>query len=389
MVEETDHLTPDLCAALLRGEVPTRALAKTLFEHLLRRCPECLVGWKSYRQSLDNTAPDLETPVRQVIERFAGLRQRARQEEEQAAKLLRELEKLPDLPARVTRVRRSRRFRSWALCERLLAQSQSLSFEHPSESAEVAELAIETAWALDDKSLGQELISDLIARGWASLGHARRLGGQPALAQETFAMCRFFLEQGTGDPLVEAEVAGLVALLRRDQRQLTEAAQLHDRSVAVYNHLGAGQLLARALLQRAVTRVADEKPEAAVADLRRCLELLTDEADPRFRLCAQQTLIQTLHQLGHSEEAHRRFEELASAEWQPTDPWSRLRQHLLKAQLAGGTDQADKAQEALTAARWSLVESGIFHRSTVPPRSLIALLIESRPRASDAAEDGP
>ncbi|MDY7094152.1 MAG: hypothetical protein SX243_14375 [Acidobacteriota bacterium] len=395
MTDEPKHLTQGQCDALMRGELPPRPLAQQLFQHLLDLCPVCLEAWQSYRQALSQasagalpgppeTAEELSETVRLTIERISALRERVQRERGQADELLRELRQLPDLRARVTRVRRSRRFRSWALCERLFQESHNLSFERPAQAADFAELAIEAAWALDDQSLGRELISDLLARGWVALGNARRLGGQPSLAAETFAMGQFFLEQGSGDPLVLAEIAGLEALLRRDQRYFPEAMRLHDRCVTIYRDLEDEQQLGSALLQRAVTRAAAGELEAAVSELRRSLELLDPEVDSRLALCARHTLILYLQRLGEQDEAELLLAELAPTAARPTDPWSRLRRRWLDAEMARAAGRAEEAESAFAEVHWAFVEGGVFHRGAMPPRSLMAVLADSADPTQDA-----
>lgn len=399
MTDEPQHLTQDQCEAMMRGELPPRPLARQLFQHLLDLCPVCLEAWQSYRKALSRasagalpgppeTAEELSESVRRTVERISALRERVQRERGQADELLRELHQLPDLRARVTRVRRSRRFRSWALCERLFQESHNLSFERPSEAADFAELAIEAAWALDDKGLGRELISDLLARGWVALGNARRLGGQLSLAAETVAMGHFFLEQGSGDPLVQAEIAGLEALLRRDQRYFDEAMRLHDRCVTIYRDLEDEQQLGSALLQQAVTRAAAGELETAVTELRNSLALLDPAVDSRLELCARHTLILYLQRLGEREEAEVLLAELAPTAARPMDPWGRLRRRWLDAELARAAGRSEEADSALTEVHWAFVEGGVFHRGALPPRSLMAVLADSADPSQEAKEGG-
>jgi tetratricopeptide (TPR) repeat protein len=391
--EDSKHFDSARCEALLRGDLSPRAAAQDLLRHLLELCPDCRAGWQGYWSAAAagreaepaperaETREGLEAAVERVIERVGKLRQRVREERERAETLFQELQQLPDLPARVQRVRRSKRFRSWALCERLLAESLGLSFERPEEASHHAELAVETAWALDDSNLGRELISDLMARGWAALAHARRLGGRIRLAEEAFTMGRYFLEQGSGDPLVVAEVGGLDALLHRDLGKLAEAIALHNRCVAIYEGLGSQPQRATALLQRATTRATATEYDAAAKDLRQCLEILNAPQraaaiDPRLRLCAEHSLIWTLHRLGEHQEARHRLERLVAEPTQPADPWARLSRNWLQAELARGTDGEESPQKYFARAQQSLVDGGVFHPAALPPRSLLAVLLE-------------
>ncbi|MCB1057616.1 MAG: tetratricopeptide repeat protein, partial [Acidobacteria bacterium] len=279
------HLTQDQCQDLTRGQLPPRRLVHQLFEHLLELCPVCRAEWDSFCENLrdgDDTPPvdlrpptgspenqgaDLDRSVERALGRVAGLGRQVKRERREARKLLRELLALPDLKSRVTRVRRSRRFRSWALCELLFEEGRRAGFERPDEAVGLAELAIETAWALDEGRLSRGLISDLLARAWALLANARRLGAELASAGETFLMAYFFVEQGSGDPLVLAEIMSLEASLRRDQRRFDLALKLHDRVIAIYRKAGERHLQGRALLKKAITQAEIGDLEPGIYDV--------------------------------------------------------------------------------------------------------------------------
>lgn len=395
MREGEQHLTAEQGHALLRGELEPQMVVNRLFRHLLALCPECKEGWQELqaqgqrgdRETPPATQQELEDQLTKIFEglrsRVKGLRQRITRERDQAEGLLQELRQLPDLPARVTRVRRSKRFRSWALCEGLLAESLRLSLERPVEAGELAELAVETAWALDDSSLGRPLIGDLMARGWAARGHARRRGGQPELAQEAFVMSWYFVEQGSGDPLVSAEIMSLEALLQRDKGEMSRALRLQNRAVHIYQELEATQQLAKALLHRSATFNSVGDPAAALSDLRQCIGLLERRAgdlpdDPRLRRCAEHALIFTLQRAGHLEEARERLATLAAEEPQPADPWGRLSESWLKEELARTQGDPAEAEFALLEVQASLVEGGVYHPKALPDRSMLALLVDSQ-----------
>lgn len=384
MTEIEGHLTVELCSAILsKGELP-ESVPEHLLDHLLRRCPECLAAWKSYLE--DEGLPGgkklsaeswtkVDAALQHTLSQTTKIRQRIQVERQSVEKLLQELARLPDLAARVTRVRRSQRFRSWLLCERLLGRSQKLSFEQPAEAGECAELAIEATWALDDSDLGRPLISDLMARGWANLANARRLSGQPQLASEAFAMTRLFLGEGSGDPLVEAEVTGIAALIHRDLGQLEAAIQLHDRSTSIYEHLEIRAQNVHGLLQRSTTRIVARDLESALKDQRRALELVDKARNPRLWLCTEHLVISTLHKLGRSGEASTKLRNLQEGRSRTLDPWSRLRERQLEASLLQGSQSA-QAEEAKGAIECLLAESGIFHQRMAPTRSLLTQLGE-------------
>lgn len=391
MTRRPQHLTQDQCQDLARGQLPPQRLVQQLFQHLLELCPTCQAEWEAYSESrrlgsgpppleLRPTEPadaaatrNLDSSVDRVLGRIAGMTRRVRHERREARKLLRELQELPDLKTRVTRVRRSRRFRSWALCELLFDESRRAGFEHPQEASDLAELAIETAWALDEGTLSRGLISDLLARGWALLANARRLEVQLTSAAETFLMAYFFVEQGTGDPLVLAEVMSLEASLRRDQRRLDLALRLHDRVIAIYRKAGEQHLQGRALLKKAITQAEIGDLEPAIDWIRQGLELVDPERDPRLDLCCRHTLILYLNQLGQHEEAERLLHELAPKYEAFSDRWTQLRRRWLEGEIAEGLGRLEDAEVAYSEVQQGFIAAGAGRDAALVTLNLAAL----------------
>ena len=106
-------------------------------------------------------------------------------------------------------VEETEEFRSWALCERVAAESLAGAADHPRESLELAELGRLIA----ELTPGEETWrSRLQGFAWAHVSKARRACGDPSGAEEALAHARQLWEAGgAGDPglLDEAVVLGL------------------------------------------------------------------------------------------------------------------------------------------------------------------------------------
>lgn len=121
-----------------------------------------------------------------------------RQEAEEAWERLKGLSP----PLRQTSVENFEEFQTWALCERICAES--LEAENLDEALELAELAREVA---ERACLEVEWGYRLQGYAWAHVGHARQRSGDPAGAEEAFDRFRELWEKGKrGDTgLLDAE----------------------------------------------------------------------------------------------------------------------------------------------------------------------------------------
>ncbi|MCH9650379.1 MAG: hypothetical protein K0U98_19255 [Deltaproteobacteria bacterium] len=386
------HLSRKHYDMLSCGDLSARRLIQQLFEHLLEICPTCRQEWKEMhlpgpragatrrtvprppsQPCLSPEKPALDATFARVFGRISKLQQQVALDRQGAGDLLRELLAIPDPKDRIKRVKKSHRFRSWALCERLFLESQRAAFSSPDDAQALAELAIETAWSLDDGSRSQRAISDLLAQGWATLANARRTASDLDGAEETFFMASFFLEQGTGDPMVLAEVLDLEASLRRDQRQLTTSLRLLDRVLNIYRRIGEDHLRGRTLLSKAIT-VAEGGDAAAGLDLlEQGFNLIDESRDSRLTLCFHHTRILFINQLGRHREAFQLILELAPRYDAFPDAWTQLRRRWLTGEIAEGLGRDAAAEEAFRAVRQGFIEQGIGYDAALASLHLAAL----------------
>ncbi len=375
---------------LMRGELPPRRLLFRLFRHLLAVCPSCAQRWQeflepdpgpSFPSSHSQEAPTSQRkiercPVEVVLSRSGEIFQCVDEDLRRAQPLLEELLALPTLKDRICRVRRSRRFRSWALCDLLFEKSRAAAFRDPPVGEELAELALEAAGRLESTELSRESVADLVARAWACLANARRMSSNLLLAEETFLLSYFFLDQGTGDPSVFADVLNLEASLQRDLRRFETSLKLLNKVVAIHRRSGESHLQGRALLKTAITHAESGDLTTALRIIRRGVRLITPDREPRLSLCFRHTEVLYINQLGRHREAEKRMDEIALLYARFPDTWTQLRRRWLCGEIAEGLGHRDKAERDYLHVQSGFLEQGIGYDAALVSLNLAALYAE-------------
>lgn len=139
-------------------------------------------------------------------------------------------------------IRNDRRFQSWGLYQCLVERSRSLADQQPAEAGASAELALEIAQSLDPAEHGEERIADFRAAALAAFAEARRRLADFAGARRALEQARESLEEGTGDPLEEAELEHLWGKLHEDLDDAEEAGRAFRRASALYRRIGDPRL---------------------------------------------------------------------------------------------------------------------------------------------------
>lgn len=353
------HLSGDEIAALLSGATPSRKLIRRLMGHLLRTCPGCRAEEESHRRA---RAP--VTDVGQVVERTLRIMpDRLSRLRRMGAVAAAELDHLLALPAEKRRRKVSRalsRFRNPVLVDLLLEESRRRVTADPFEALHLAELAHDVALRVGEHEMGRPWALTCLARASAYRANALRATGEIQQAEQIldFALRSFALE-GTGDPLVAAELAELLAVQRREQRRFAQAEECLEAAQATYAELGEPLLVARVLVMKGVVRFEAGEPLAALAPLEEALASFDPEVDPRLHLSAQHNVVYYLQEAGLFKEARHRLEQIAPLYEQFPDPWTRLRRRWLAGNIARGLGDRRQAEAELTAAREGFTAAGL------------------------------
>lgn len=305
------HPAPEMLARFMAGELPV-AENRVVTRHLLRGCERCREiaarhwyagGAEDGASGRHRTASEPpEDWMRRAAERYA---ERARELERQRAEAPAALNELMTHPAerRLLLVRNSRRFQTWPLAELLLEECRSAGFRDSAEAVRLGELALEVCRHLPAEEDGAPLLADLEARAWSTLANARRIDSDPYGADRAFHTAEALLAEGSGDPLEEAHLAALKAVLRSDQRRFDEAGRLLDRAIRIYRRSGERRMVGQSLIRKGTALGEAGEAEAAIAALSEGVELIDAERDRRWLLAAQHNLILFHEELGRVDEA--------------------------------------------------------------------------------------
>ncbi|PYQ62700.1 MAG: hypothetical protein DMF53_12370 [Acidobacteria bacterium] len=234
---------------------------------------------------------------------------------------------------RRTLVQRGRKYRTWALCERVAAESIRQAPNHPREALELAELALlvaehlpgERTWALR-----------LQGYAWAHVCNGRRVCNDLPGAEAAMVRARKLWEAGEpGDPglLSKAWLPWIEAVLRRGQR-----------------------LKAEILLTKARIHETLGDPEASTAALLEAVPLIDPRREPRNAWVVRINLALDLCHLERFAEAEPRLSEIRALAERLGEELDLTRVLWVEGKVAAGLGRTKEALLAFEQVR------GVFRR---------------------------
>jgi tetratricopeptide (TPR) repeat protein len=276
-------------------------------------------------------------------------------------------------------VHNSGRFRDLMLCENLLSASHDEGFREPDRSQQLARLAVAVAerLAADAEACDHAPLAGLRARAWAQLGNALRIGSDLEGARGAFDSAAALLATRPSVGLLDkARVFDLRASLCRDLRQFGEARRLLDRVIAIYRRLGQPGLLGRALSQKALVLNEMGDARGSMELLRRALELLDPQEDPRAVLNARHNLILALIGDERPREAFALLFQARPLYLKIGDRMTLLRLRWLEGLVAQGLRRLEQAEAAFSEVRDAFVELGIAYDAALVSLDLAAVFAQ-------------
>ncbi len=341
----------------LRGELSASA-NREVARHILLGCQRCQELATRILPEIDralgthSSAGETKATRQDYADSFERVRDLAREEERRleedrndAPRLLESLLQQP--PARqLLLIRNSRRFRSWALCELIQERARAEGFQEPERAVQLAELALAVAKRVDPDDHGPRLVCDLQARCWAVLANARRIISDLPASERAFRIAESLLREGTGDPLEEARILAMKAVLRSDQRRFDETLSLLDRTLEIYRRTGQRRSLGQALIRKGTALGEAGEPGEAIRFLREGAELIDPVEDRRWTLVAKHNLILYLSDLGEVEEALQLLNETRPLYAEMGETMSLLRLRWLEGRLAQARGDLEEAEAA-------------------------------------------
>lgn len=362
-----------------------------IVRHLLTGCTECREvtadAWGRFEEGLAAARRQPEVPdwgpsaydamLDRVFARASLRAAHLARERSQAGLVYSELARHP-LARQLTLVRNSRRFRSWALCERLLAESFDRRFEDPKASLELAQLAVETSRKLSSDEYGAELLADLRGRALAYLGNARRVASDLPGAHKAFASARAEIEAGTGDPLEQALLSQFRGHLFVAQRRFQTAFGLFKQAHEIYRRCGESQSAATVLMDLGFAYSIADEPAKAMPHLREALRQIDHRSDPRLVLIARHNLIDCLNDTGEHRQALRELTELRPLYSELGDRMNLVRLRWLEGKILAGLERYAEAEAAFLDVRQAFVESELAYESALVCLDLAELYARDR-----------
>src|SRR5436309_35375 len=204
---------------------------------------------------------------------------------------------------RRTLVQRGRKYRTWALCERVAAESIRQAPNHPREALELAELALLVAEHLPGE---RTWVLRLQGYAWAHVCNGRRVCNDLPGAEAAIVRARKLWEAGEpGDPglLSKAWLPWIEAVLRRGQRRFPEALRRIEEALA----LDAGELRREILITKARIHETLGDPENSTAALLEAAPLIDPRREPRNAWLVRLNIAVNLCYLDRFEDAKLRL----------------------------------------------------------------------------------
>ncbi|HEV7784756.1 MAG TPA: helix-turn-helix transcriptional regulator [Thermoanaerobaculia bacterium] len=266
------------------------------------------------------------------------------------------------------------KFRTWALSERVCAESVAKAPNHPREALELAELALLIAGNVPEEELFRRRLM-----GYALLfaGNSRRACNELPAADHTLARARkLFVEGAAADPgfLNETWLPWIESSLRRAQRRFSEALERIEEALA----LDDGELRGQILLSKARLHETLGEPEASTAALIEAEPLIDPDRQPRDAFGLRFNLLVDLCQLEKFEEAEAGLGEVRTLAERlgAGEVLDLTRLAWLRGKVDAGLGRAEAARAAFEQARRVFHQRELWYDHGLVSLELAVLLLE-------------
>jgi transcriptional regulator with XRE-family HTH domain/tetratricopeptide (TPR) repeat protein len=269
-------------------------------------------------------------------------------------------------------VENGRSLRTWAVSEKLCAESARAAAADAGRALELADLALGVASQVPGPAGWR---SRLQGYAWAFIGNARRVASDLPGAEKAFARAWGLWKApspGEEGPLAEWRLLDLEASLRRDQRRLPEALGLLDR--ALTRQLGEAE--GRILLNKAFTLEQMGEYEGAIEALKRAASAVAELSEPRLLCVLRFNLAVSLCHLGRNAEAEELLPGIRALAVRLGNELDLVRALWLEGRISAGLGQRAKAISALERVRADFTSRGIAYDVALATLELTVLYLE-------------
>jgi tetratricopeptide (TPR) repeat protein len=293
------------------------------------------------------------------------------EEDRRQAALLWETLKARPAGARIALVEEDPSFQTWALVERLCAESVRAAAGEPKVAVRLAELALRVAERVAGDAAWRSLLAGY---AWAFLGNARRVASDLPGAEEAFRSAWTLWKEGsTADVgvLDGSRLFDLEASLLRDRRKMAAALERLDQALALHP---AGERRGRILLKKGFTLEQMGSYEEAVEAFQEAAPWIDRSHEPRdFCVLRFNLNVCRCHAFRFAE-AEAGLSELQALTASVGE--DRLRLRWLEGRVDAGLRRTARAVEALSAVRAAFARLENRYSEALVSLELAALYLE-------------
>lgn len=366
MEPDSSHPSPEAFERLARGTAAPEE-SRDMVRHLLRGCAICGRSTRAGRGphraiNYDQAFARMERSLQEGVDKLESERETARRLYEE----LLEHEAVQGL----MQIHSTRRYANLVLCELLLRTARDAAIGDAERARRATELAVRVAEQLDLDLYGAPVVQDMRAIAWAYLADNGRIHADLRLAENAMSVAESLLDEGTGDPLVRAELLALKASLLSYCGRFDEALHLLNRAAALYRRAGDRHLLGRTYIKKGtVLGNAGELP-AAIRLIRSGMDLIDPPREPRLMVCATHNYIWFLKENGRTGQAAACVEGARRLYQRAGDRPDLGRLRWIEGKIA--EDPGDR-ETALLAARDGLAREGLAYEAALAAMDLAVL----------------
>lgn len=326
------------------GDADPRERGQVL-RHLFSGCPECIEAVRPQVTLLDHHRRE-DVSVARMLATMADFERRMIQERSEARELFGDFQKHP-VQRQWTLLRNSSRYGTHAFAELLLDASFEALYDDPRRALDLGDMGLFVATQLKDTFYGERAVRDLCGRAWGRVANARRANSDLLGAEQAIATAAKQLEEGSGEPLVEAEHHYFVASIHRSQRRFPAARKAITRSRRLYRLVGDAHLEGRSLLNEALIQELDGDLQGAISRISRAIPMIDESRDRHLALGARHNLLWCLTAAGKGAEAQVELEKLRPRYAEIGDKMSLIRLRWMEGRIALQLGRGETAEAAL------------------------------------------
>jgi transcriptional regulator with XRE-family HTH domain len=303
----------------------------------------------------------------------ANLRElRAEKDRRQAGELWQALQGLSP-GQRLAVVETERKYWSWALVEKICAESERAAAHRADLSLELSVLALRIT---ELASRSETWRSRLQGYAWAFVANARRVQGDLPGAEEAFLRSDRLWQAGLpADPglLDSTRLLDLKASLRSYQGRLDEALILLDQALQAAK---TGEAQGRLLIKKANALRFIESYKESNDALRKAEALIQGKSDPRLSLIVRFTLVANFLQLGGYKDAEALLPEVRELAVELGNELDLVRVLWLEGRVLAGLGRSREAIPALEQVRRYFSASQIAYDAALASLEVAVFYLE-------------